>query len=71
MGGLITFLIGIVIIIVVVYAVKLLIDYLELDAPIRKIVMLIVALIALCVLIGLLVHVFGGFGNPGAQQVPW
>ncbi len=59
MHPLLMFLVGALVLLVVIYVIKLVLDYLELDPPIRKIAMLIVALIALIILIGLLLNVFG------------
>ncbi len=58
-GGVIAFLLIIVVLLVVLYVAKLVVDYLGLPDPIRKIVLLIVALIGLLVLIFAVMQVLG------------
>ncbi len=55
--ALIYFLIGVLVLLVVLYVTKLVLDYLELPPPIRQIVMLIFGLIGLIVLIILVMGV--------------
>ena len=62
MHPLLGFLLGIIVILVVLYCVKLVLDYCELDAPLRKVIMLIVCLIALIFLVGLAMDALGGGG---------
>lgn len=55
----ISFLIAVLVLLVVLYVVKLVIDYLELPPPIRKIALIVIALIALLWLVSQL----GAFGR--------
>ena len=49
---LIDLLIAVIILLVVLYVAKIVIDYLELPPPIRQIVMLIIALVVLVIVLG-------------------
>jgi uncharacterized membrane protein len=59
-GGLLTFLIGCLVIIVVLAVVKIVMRKIEIDADVKQIVWLIIGLVALVVLIYLAVGAFGG-----------
>lgn len=49
--ALLSFLIAALVLLVVIYVVKLVLDYLEIDKPIRQIVLLIIALFAIIFLL--------------------
>lgn len=69
--GLLYFLVGVLVIVVVVYAAHLLINMLQLPAEVKQIALLIVALIALVCLIILMVNVFSGHAVIGGWNVRW
>ena len=58
--ALLAFLVGCLILAVVIYVVKLIIDMLELPAPVKQIALIIIGLIGLIVVILLAVQVFNG-----------
>ncbi len=60
MSGLLFFLIGCLVLVIVLYVAKLVLDQLELPPPVRQIVMLILALVGLVILVWLLLGAFGG-----------
>ncbi len=49
--ALLSFAVAILILLLIVYLIKLVLDYLELDPPIRKVAMVIVAIIAIIFLV--------------------
>ena len=62
LGGLLTFLLGCLILAVVLYVVHLVIGMLDLPGNVKQIATVIIALIGLIVLIILAINVFGGGG---------
>jgi len=70
MHPLLVFLIVMLVLAVVIYVVKIILDQLELDPPIRKIALLILGVIAIIILVAAALNVFGvntGF-NLGQRQ---
>jgi hypothetical protein len=62
LGGLVTFLIVCIVLVVVLWGVKTVVDYMELPPPIRQIVLVIFALIFLIALVEAAMNAFGGGG---------
>lgn len=62
MGGLVSFLVCCIVLIVVLYIFQQVLGMIELPAPVKNIAWLIVGLIALLVLINITLHAFGGGG---------
>lgn len=60
LSGLLVFLIGCLVLAVILYVAKLILDMLSLPAPVNQIALLILALIGLLVLITLALRAFGG-----------
>ena len=59
LGGLLTFLVGVLVLVVVLWGFKLVIDMLNLPGEIKQIVLVLVAVIALVVLVMLALGAFG------------
>lgn len=64
LGSLITFLVGVLVLLVVLYCAKLILDWAGLPDPIRQVAYLIVGLIALVALLALLSNTFALPGGP-------
>lgn len=60
LGGLLVFLVGALVVAVVIYVVKLLVDMIELPEPIKRIGLLIIGLILLVIVIMLAINVASG-----------
>ncbi len=64
LAGLLYFLVGCLILVVVIYVARLVIDMLGLPEPVKQIALIIIGLVCLIIILGLVFHVIG---HPGLE----